>query len=752
VVGEIQSPKPPQHPGSGNVDTRTDVDLTTLAPDTRVGKYKIVSVLGQGGFGITYRAVDTQLDRQVAVKEYLPASFAVRRPDFSVLPRSTHVAEDFRWGRERFLDEARTLARLTDAPGVVDVFDYLEAYGTAYMVMALVQGETLDARLKRAGRLPELVIDQLLYPLLDGLEQVHEAGFLHRDIKPDNILMDALGRPTLIDFGASRVALQGRFKALTAVYTPGYAAFEQVASGDQGPWTDIYALSATLYHCITGSRPPSAIERMAEGDMVPAAEAGKGRYSTGLLAAIDAGLSLKAVDRPQSIADWRRILADGSPPRRAPLARAPAQQTEPAIAVDAPRGKGRSRLWVAAAAVVLCLVGAGAYVVFFQPTETVEEALRRAEQRQAELAAQWRQQEEARKAAEEKARAEKAEAERRAAEAERAKQEEEARRKTDAERLAAEDAQRRAEQQRLAEAESKRRADEERARQEAEAARIAADRKAAEAARAKGEEEARRKSEQERLAAEDAARRKAEQERLALENERRKADQERQATEAAQRRADEERRRAEAEKARIEAEQAAAADARRKADEQAKARAEREKAEQDARRRRDEEAAQRAADEKARAETAAREKAEADARLKADAEAKKQAEAAEAALKLSDVDRRKVQVALSALKFDTQGTDGVFGSRTRQMIAAWQKSQGYPETGYLTAPQLAALRQQAAPALATFDEDQKRRESQTTAPGNTAAAARCRAINARAQIGEPMSEADLAFLRSNCRG
>ncbi|HKU95169.1 MAG TPA: protein kinase [Vineibacter sp.] len=697
MVGDIKPQTPPQHPGASNVVTRSD-NLTALAPGTRVGKYEIVAILGQGGFGITYRAVDVQLDRQVAIKEYLPTSFAVRQADFSVLPRSTQVAEDFRWGRERFLAEARTLARLGDAPGVVDVFDYLEAYGTAYMVMALVRGETLEARLKREGRLPQLVVDQLLYPLLDGLEQVHEAGFLHRDIKPDNIVMDILGRPTLLDFGASRVALQGRFKALTAVYTPGYAALEQVASGEQGPWTDIYALAATLYHCITGRQPPSAIERMA-GDivMLPAAEAGKDRYTTGLLAAIDAGLSLKAADRPQSIEDLRRILA---PSRRPAPPTALIRGMESTVKVDVQPRKRLSRLWLGAVVVAVCLAGAGAYVVFQPPIETPEEAARRAEQQR------QHREEEARKTAEAKARAEKAEADRRTAEEARVKAAEEARRKAEAERLAAEETQRKAEQQRQAEEAAKRRADEERRRQEAERAKIEADRQAAEAARTKAAEEARRKSEQERQAAE------------------------------AQRRAEEERKR-------IEAEQAAAADAKRKAEEEARVQAEREQAEREAGQRREQEAARRAAEEQARAQ--------AEAKAKAEAEARQQAEATEAELRLSDVDRRRVKVALVALGFNTQGTDGVFGPRTRQMIAAWQKSQGYPESGYLTAPQLATLREQA-PAPGRVDESPKPRESQPGPAGNTVAAARCRAINARAQIGEPLSDADLAFLRSNCRG
>ncbi|TXL73086.1 hypothetical protein FHP25_22615 [Vineibacter terrae] len=157
--------------------------------------------------------------------------------------------------------------------------------------------------------MPQPAVEQLVYPLLDGLERVHAAGFLHRDIKPANILLDGHGRPTLIDFGASRVALQGRTQALTAVYTPGYAAFEQSTSARQGPWTDIYALAATLYHCITGAPPPSAIDRMIDDRLVPAADAGKGRYAPSLLAAIDAGLTLKPTERPQAIAQWRQVLS-----------------------------------------------------------------------------------------------------------------------------------------------------------------------------------------------------------------------------------------------------------------------------------------------------------------------------------------------------------------------------------------------------------------------------------------------------------
>ena len=178
------------------------------------------------------------------------------------------------------------------------VFDFLEANGTAYIVMQLLQGETLESRLTQAGTLPPAAIDRILWPLLDGLEQVHNAGFLHRDIKPANILLDAAGHPTLIDFGASRAAMAGRSTALTAIFTPGYAAAEQMTSAKQGPWTDIYGLSATLYHAITGSAPPSAFDRMLDDAYEPLAQVG----AIGLLA---------AACWPVSMPDWPCVPATG---------------------------------------------------------------------------------------------------------------------------------------------------------------------------------------------------------------------------------------------------------------------------------------------------------------------------------------------------------------------------------------------------------------------------------------------------------
>jgi serine/threonine protein kinase len=169
------------------------------------------------------------------------------------------------------------------------------------MVMALVEGETLDRKLKRDGRLPQTDVDRLLGPLLDGLEQLHAAGFLHRDIKPANIIVDTAGQPTLIDFGAARAAMSGRTQTLTAVFTPGYAPIEQFTSGRQGPFTDIYALGATLYQCVTGVVPPSAIDRVVGVELAQIAAALRSEYTPNLWAGIDAALVPTAVDRPQRI-------------------------------------------------------------------------------------------------------------------------------------------------------------------------------------------------------------------------------------------------------------------------------------------------------------------------------------------------------------------------------------------------------------------------------------------------------------------
>jgi serine/threonine protein kinase len=352
-----------------------EVDYVSLKAGQTIGRYEIVSVLGQGGFGITYRARDVQLGREVAIKEYLPSALAVRQDGSTVLPRTTKMADDFGWGRDRFVTEGRTLASLHRVPAIVQVFDFLEANGTAYIVMELLSGVTLEDRINTGGRLKPEEVDRILWPLLDGLEQVHAAGFLHRDIKPANILLDAAGNPTLIDFGASRAAMVGRTAAMTAIFTPGYAAAEQMTSAKQGPWTDIYGLAATIYHAVAGKAPPNAFDRMLDDAYEPLGKLAPAGFSPGILAGIDAGLTVTARDRPQSIAGWRPILAMTSAPEpgatmvmgkaeEAPAERksvlGPTTIAGPSVA-SPPPAKSRAGLWAGIAAVVLLAVGGGGY-------------------------------------------------------------------------------------------------------------------------------------------------------------------------------------------------------------------------------------------------------------------------------------------------------------------------------------------------------------------------------------------------------
>jgi len=273
---------------------------------TTLGEYQLKSVLGVGGFGMTYLAWDTHLEKHVAIKEYLPGDLVVRALDGSVVPVSTDHKNDYQWGLERFILEARTLARFSH-PHIVRVNRYFELNGTGYMVMDYEEGESLNQLLKRKPLPAEDELRHILMPLLDGLAAVHAAQFLHRDIKPSNIFMRANGTPVLLDFGAAR-ATGGGTRSLTAVLTPGYAPLEQYApDGKQGPWTDIYAMSGVLFRVVTDRNPQDALSRL-QGDTVAQtlAEA-RGRYSEPLLRAIEWGLKLQPELRPQNVADWREV-------------------------------------------------------------------------------------------------------------------------------------------------------------------------------------------------------------------------------------------------------------------------------------------------------------------------------------------------------------------------------------------------------------------------------------------------------------
>lgn len=274
--------------------------------------YRIESVLSEGGFGITYLAHDLNLDRKVAIKEYLPSEVAVRNRDSTVGARSQAVAETFGWGLARFMIEASTLSKF-DHPNIVRVHSVFEANSTAYMVMQYEAGEDLSQVLDREGALSEEQIRQWLTPILDGLEVVHEGGFVHRDIKPANIILRNDGSAVLIDFGAAR---QSRLTehAMTSLVTHGYSPIEQCSTDGhlQGPWTDLYALGATLYHAVTGERPIPAESRNLEilstgaDPLAPVAAGASARYSANLLAIIDRAMQMPAHERPQNVAEWRR--------------------------------------------------------------------------------------------------------------------------------------------------------------------------------------------------------------------------------------------------------------------------------------------------------------------------------------------------------------------------------------------------------------------------------------------------------------
>ena len=310
--------------GAALGSTVAPVTASSLPPDalkigSRLLEFEITGLIGEGGFGVVYLAFDHALRREVALKEYLPATLAVRRDDTVVSVRSAQHEATFQCGLRSFVNEARLLAQF-DHPALVKVHRIWEANGTAYMVMPLCTGKTLKVTRVEMARPPdEDWIRGLLDPLLDALEVIHGAGCLHRDIAPDNIMLTAPGRPVLLDFGAARRVIAEMTQALTVILKPGYAPIEQYAelpSARQGAWTDLYALGAVLHSLITGRAPPPSVSRVIEDSCQALATVAAGRYSPALLRGIDRCLAVRSEDRPQSVAELRALIAQ--PPTSAP--------------------------------------------------------------------------------------------------------------------------------------------------------------------------------------------------------------------------------------------------------------------------------------------------------------------------------------------------------------------------------------------------------------------------------------------------
>jgi serine/threonine protein kinase len=229
-----------------------------------LGSFRVDSVIGVGGFGITYAAYDQTLQCAVAIKEYFPSNLATRTESrTTVIPTSGVGQDSYDYGLSRFLQEARTLAQFHDR-NIVRVRNFIEANGTAYLVMDYEEGRSLGSVLSECKRLTSDQTRDVALDCLRGLRAMHAQNYLHRDIKPANIFIRKSGSAVLLDFGAARMALKNQDKGMTIILTPGYAPIEQYSAEErQGPWTDIYAMGATLYHCIVGQSPPQSTERMA---------------------------------------------------------------------------------------------------------------------------------------------------------------------------------------------------------------------------------------------------------------------------------------------------------------------------------------------------------------------------------------------------------------------------------------------------------------------------------------------------------
>ena len=306
-------------------------NLHCLRKGTRlIGRYTIEGVLGQGGFGITYLGLDELHEKKVAIKEFFPQGIVTRNIEYQDTVTVTFVGEkeNYEKGKERFLKEARTMAKFSKDEGIVKALDFFEINNTAYIVMEYLEGITLKQYLRENQRIAPEDLIELLVPLIESLDEIHSQGMIHRDISPDNIMVLPDGRIKLMDFGAARDYTEFGEKSLSIVLKPGYAPPEQYQThGIQGPWTDIYALCATMYKCITGENPPDAIERVMDDHLKKISAFGIPVLPQ-IEEAIIKGMSVAANDRYQNVGDFCEDLYGGYEENSVPEAEESQSQVE----------------------------------------------------------------------------------------------------------------------------------------------------------------------------------------------------------------------------------------------------------------------------------------------------------------------------------------------------------------------------------------------------------------------------------------
>ncbi len=281
-----------------------------LAPGVHIGEYRLLDVIGEGGFGIVYRARDISLDRIVAIKEYMPATLAGRKSSNEIHVRSQHRGA-FDAGLRSFINEARLLAKFSH-PALVHVYRFFEFNGTAYMVMRHYEGQTFRSFLgAQHNRMNQRMLSAIVSPILDVVEMLHAADCYHRDIAPDNVFLQNSGMPVLLDFGAARRIIGDMTQALTMVLKPGFAPIEQYVDDGampQGAWTDIYQIGAMLYLAITGKPPATSVARMINDPVAPLTTTSYAGYSPQFLHGVHRALAVKPQDRPQTIAELKELL------------------------------------------------------------------------------------------------------------------------------------------------------------------------------------------------------------------------------------------------------------------------------------------------------------------------------------------------------------------------------------------------------------------------------------------------------------